>query len=289
MIAIETQRARGRLGALLLACAAISCGSDGQRATEPFVAVLAAFPAELSALVQRAQVDERVELGDRTLRVGRLGGVRVVMGMTGIGLLNAERSTRDVLARFDVTGVVVSGVAGAPSRIGDVTVPRHWDLASGARFESEPRWVELAREVSRAAPALDDCTVLPSSGERVCLPFPPRIVVGGYGLSDDSFGDSPLPCRPGDEVFGCDIAGRTESIAQPRPVEEPAAVDMETAAIAAEAEARGLPFIAFRAVSDGEGDPLGLPGFPAQFFAYYRLASSNAAIAATAFLKRLRE
>jgi hypothetical protein len=30
-----------------------------------------------------------------------------------------------------------------------------------------------------------------------------------------------------------------------------------------------------------------LPGFPAQFFAYYRLAARNAAAAAAAFLERV--
>ena len=63
-------------------------------------------------------------------------------------------------------------------------------------------------------------------------------------------------------------------------------MDMETAAIARETAARGLPFIAFRATSDGSGDPLGLPGFPAQFFAYYRLSAHNAAAATVAFLRR---
>ena len=60
---------------------------------------------------------------------------------------------------------------------------------------------------------------------------------------------------------------------------------METAAIAREATKRGVPFIAFRATSDGAGDPLMLPGFPSEFFVYYRLAAHNAAAAAIAFLE----
>jgi adenosylhomocysteine nucleosidase len=62
---------------------------------------------------------------------------------------------------------------------------------------------------------------------------------------------------------------------------------METAAIGREALARQVPFIAFRATSDGAEDPLMLPGFPAQFFAYYRLAAQNAAEASAAFLERV--
>ena len=61
------------------------------------------------------------------------------------------------------------------------------------------------------------------------------------------------------------------------------AYDEETAAIAREVAARGLPFIAFRASSDGGDDPLNLTEF-AEFFAYYRLAAHNAAAAAAAFL-----
>ena len=62
---------------------------------------------------------------------------------------------------------------------------------------------------------------------------------------------------------------------------------METAAIARSAAAHRIPFIAFRAVSDGSDDPLGLPGFPFQFLAYYRLAARNAAIASAAFVEAL--
>jgi hypothetical protein len=62
------------------------------------------------------------------------------------------------------------------------------------------------------------------------------------------------------------------------------ASDEETAAVAGVAAHNGTPFIAFRAVSDGQGDPLKLPGFPAQFFVYRQLAADNAASVAAAFL-----
>jgi nucleoside phosphorylase len=63
------------------------------------------------------------------------------------------------------------------------------------------------------------------------------------------------------------------------------AEDMETAAVARVAAQHRTPFIAFRAVSDGKGDPLMLPGFPFQFFMYRQLAADNAATVALAFLK----
>jgi hypothetical protein len=62
------------------------------------------------------------------------------------------------------------------------------------------------------------------------------------------------------------------------------AEDMETAAVARVAASHRVPWIAFRAVSDGAGDPLGPPGFPVQFAAYYRLAAGNAAAGTLALL-----
>jgi nucleoside phosphorylase len=64
------------------------------------------------------------------------------------------------------------------------------------------------------------------------------------------------------------------------------AADNESASVARVAAAAGIPFVAFRAVSDGAGDPLHLPGFPVQFFVYARLAAHNAAAATAAFLSR---
>lgn len=61
--------------------------------------------------------------------------------------------------------------------------------------------------------------------------------------------------------------------------------DMETAATAEVAALAGIPFLGVRAVSDGGGDPLQLPGFPAQFFTYRQLAGNNAAALTLAILE----
>src|SRR4030095_13102054 len=98
-------------------------------------------------------------------------------------------------------------------------------------------------------------------------------------------GARPRKCLPdGDAVFGCDVkVASVDSgvVAGAAVVYD--AVDEETAAVGRETAARGVPYIAFRAVSDGAGDPLGLPGFPVQFFAYYVLAARNAAAATAGF------
>ena len=127
------------------------------------------------------------------------------------------------------------------------------------------------------------------------MPHQPEVIIGGFGSSSDPFNGMPYPCTTGgNDVFGCDVETATSATAGFEPkgklvagADEPMAVDMETAPVAREAAAHDLPFLAFRAVSDGEGDPLNLPGFPAQFFSYYRLAGHNAAIATIAFLEEL--
>lgn len=301
------------LPAALLGWLALGVPGCGDRdAAEPVFAVLSAFPAELAAVLERAAVEETVEVDGRFFRLGRIGRTGVVIGMTGIGLLNASATTRVLLDRFNVAGVVVSGVAGSFLRIGDVTVAATWKLEDGNAYAAHPPWLAVAAEISRpGAVALERCAIVPETavfpgvavGQEVCLPHEPAIVVGGVGESSDPFGRTPFGCRPqGDDVFGCDVgspgvvaspgdrvAGAAARAAEPSATDaEPFVVDEETAAIARETAARGLPFIAFRAVSDGAGDPLGLPGFPSQFFVYYRLTARNAAAAAAAFLERAR-
>src|SRR5262249_22363300 len=275
-----------RFGDGLCAITQGTCGAP------PMIAVLSAFPAELAPLVERATVRETVRVGDRVLRVGTLGDVPVVLGLLGIGLVNAANTTKLLLDRFDVDALVVSGVAGSPQRIGDVTAPDTWVEDDGASHPADPSLLAIARAVAAASVTFEKCTPYPLDNpvQTVCLDFDPQLVVGGTGQSSDPYQRKPFACVPGgNDVFGCDVAtGTTASVpgvgSPSAATDEPEASDMETAAVAREAQARGVPFIAFRAVSDGAGDPLGLPGFPAQFFAYYRLAADNAAAATTAFV-----
>ena len=252
----------------------------------PMLAVFSAFPAELESVLTHATVHETLVVGDRVLRVGTMGGVPVVLGLLGIGLGNAGATTRLVLDRFDVAAVVVSGVAGsAPYHIGDVTVPATWLENDGTAHAADPSLLEVASAIAPNV-LLERCGAVPPDppGPIVCLPNQPAVIVGGTGESDDPFGGRPDPCTPGtDPVFGCDVATGVTAAAGSGPVasqagEPLAANDMETAAVAREAGARGVPFVAFRAVSDNEDFRV--------FFDYYRIAADNAAAVAAAFVER---
>ena len=247
----------------------------------PRFAVLSAFPGELRPLLERATVRETLRIGDRVLRVGTLVGVPVVLGLLGIGLVNAEATTALVLDRFDVEGVIVSGVAGAPARIGDVTVPMRWMAPDGTSYDVDPALLRLAeRAASRAE--LARCAPVPPD------PPGPDVCVASAGGAGRGVGQQRRSLRrPAGDV----PAGRWRRLRlrrcgdRARCGRAPSVVDMETAAAARAAQARRLPFVALRAVSDGAGVPLGLPGFPQQFFAWYGLCGANGAATVAALLE----
>ena len=221
--------------------------------------------------------------------------------------------------RSTIDAIVFSGVAGG-NYIGNVTVPTRWTMDAGKHFYGVDRkMLATARRVAhskvkleRTAPVGDPacaCQTSPSAVPTVEVTHAPRIEVGGAGQTTDPFSGRALACIPGGgDVFGCEPCVLQTKPAEQAPTFVDSAIpfadpsfftgyfssaaegkgyvaeDEETAAVAAVATQRHIPFLGFRAVSDGGGDPLGLPGFPFQFFYYRQLAADNAAIVTLAFL-----
>jgi nucleoside phosphorylase len=218
--------------------------------------------------------------------------------------------------------VVFSGVSGG-DYIGDVVVPSSWAYEfahSGGLVSVDDRMLATARRVFArvkphlltTAPAGDPacgCQTSPDAVTTVAVQHAPAVEVGGRGLTTDPFSGRELPCVPGGgDVFGCAPCIVQTDAQRDGPAFATGAVpfldpsfftgyfassgdhpgyvaqDEESAAADDEAHHRGMGFLAFRGVSDGGGDPLSLPGFPAQFFYYRQLAADNAAIATLAFL-----
>ncbi|WP_232079336.1 5'-methylthioadenosine/S-adenosylhomocysteine nucleosidase family protein [Mycobacterium conspicuum] len=270
--------------------------------SEPRILVLAAFPAECDAVLSHTTLDPDpvVVCGRRYFYLGAIGGRKVIVAMTGIGLVNAANATEAAFARFNCIGAVVfSGVAGGGSRpmIGDVAIPAQWTLDGGTTFRPvDAGMLETAQTLSVA---LDNTK----------LRRQPRLVVGGDGASSDNNNGTAFPAIPfGGSVFGCrprrapnrspfytgnfveaigpwlarGLIGNVR-LAQQNPAFD--AMDMETAAAQAVADAHGVPFLGIRGISDGQGDPLHLPGFPITFFYYKRIAADNAARTVAKFLR----
>ncbi|MEB3982557.1 hypothetical protein OQ968_14935 [Mycobacterium sp. 663a-19] len=271
--------------------------------------VLAAFPAEADAVLSHTTLDpDPVVVADRRhFYLGSVGGKRVIVAMTGIGMVNATDTTEAALARltdrYTIAAVLFSGVAGGAGRtsIADVAVPARWTLDGGATFQPvDPGMLATAEKLSVGL-------------THVNLQRQPQVVVGGDGCSFDNNNGVAFPCIPnGGSVFGCQPGnapdrsrlhtGNFFQAAGPwlrkallsnlriRSTADPAfdATDMETAAAQAVADAHGVPFLGIRGISDGPGDPLHLPGFPFQFFHYKTIAAGNAARVTEAFLKNWR-
>jgi nucleoside phosphorylase len=255
---------------------------------------------------------------------GRVEGNNAIIALTGIGLENATQTTQAAFEHFACfSAVVFSGTSGG-DYIGDVMVPDRW-TEDGIHFvETSASMRSVLSDALSQPVALEQSTPtgdplcpclpagLPGATVPVTVTHKPEVKVGGEGLSNDGFGGRALPCVPqASDVFGCwpcsfpDTAAPTQATnlaSTVPPFLEPQFVlgyesasappkgtyvsdDMETAAVFSIVASHGVPFIGFRAASDGGGDPLMLPGFPAEFFLYRQLAADNAAAVALAFLR----
>ncbi|WP_084454227.1 5'-methylthioadenosine/S-adenosylhomocysteine nucleosidase family protein [Mycobacterium interjectum] len=283
--------------------------------------VLAAFPVEADAFLSHTVLDRHpvVRADRRHFYLGSVGGKKVIVAMTGIGMVNATETAQTAFARFasesslSIGAVLFTGVAGGGARvnIGDVAVPSRWTLDGGATFHPVDAGLLAAAQALGAD--LGSVNYLRHNAPRVKLvdlKRRPRLVVGGDGYSFDNNNGQAFPCIPNcGGVFGCQPrrapdrsllhTGNFFRAAGPwlrkalvtnvniAWVADPSfdATDNETAAVQAVADAHRVRFLGIRGISDGAGDPLHLPGFPFQFFFYKQLAAQNAARVAAAFLQ----
>jgi nucleoside phosphorylase len=268
--------------------------------------ILTAFPVEADAVLSHTVIEsDPVVVADRRhFYLGSIHGKKVIMAMTGIGLVNATETTETALTYFSssIGAVLFSGVAGGAGRTGiaDVAIPARWTLDNGTTFQPVDAGMLAAAE--NLAVALTTARWMRRE---------PALVVGGDGCSYDNNNGQAFPQIPhAGGVFGCQprtapdrsifASGNFFQTAWPwlrhglvsnakvMSAADPAydATDSETAAAQAVADAYGVPFLGIRGMSDGPGDPLRLPGFPFQFFVYNKVAAVNAAGVTAEFLRR---
>ncbi|MBB3752306.1 nucleoside phosphorylase [Mycolicibacterium sp. BK634] len=182
--------------------------------------VLTAFPAEADAVLARTTLDPEpsVVVDGRHFYLGELGGKKVIVAMTGIGMVNATDTTRAALDHFAgdtgiaIGAVVFVGVAGGSGRssIGAVTVPARWTsdggeswnpVDSGMLAAANSLTVDLRSSDSIVDPAFG-CGLL-NSVLRIDLRREPGVFVGGDGTSGDYNNGTAFPNIPlGGWVFG---------------------------------------------------------------------------------------
>ena len=265
----------------LAGCVGVSApGGTGRLDDAPRIAVISAFQPEIVLLASRLQDARKHSLNGNEFTTGTLAGKPVVLFLSGISMTNATMNTQLAIDRFKVSHIVFSGIAGGVNpqlHVGDVTVPAQWgqylevlmaretapgrytappfikdatlpafgmlhprpvEVRSAASpqitrkfwFETDPKMLEVARSIRNVE--LANC----SAGK--CLPRKPQLVIGGNGVSGQAFMDNKAFREYTFKTFQANV------------------LDMETAAVGMVAYSNGVPYIAFRSLSDlaGGGD-----------------------------------
>jgi adenosylhomocysteine nucleosidase len=190
------------------------------------ILIFYAFAREVSPLKRR--LTDRRPIGHGKLRGlrGRLAGRELAMVATGIGHVRALEAARAALDHFpDAALVLATGVAGALSE--DL---QPGDLVLVERIVADDLGEAMPREIAIASAHLDSIAA----------------ALQGKGLRHAR--GAMLTAR---RV----LPGAREKIAA-RDATGAIAVDMETAAIAAEAARRGISFAGLRAILDAVGDEI---------------------------------
>jgi adenosylhomocysteine nucleosidase len=290
--------------ALLSGCATAPADSIRLDAT-PRVAVISAFQPELTLLLSRVEQPKKHSVNGVEFTIGRLQGKPVVLFLSGISMTNAAMNTQLALDRFQVSHIVFSGIAGGVNpglHIGDVTVAQRWgqylevlaarETAPGqfkppvwmddvklpnfglwhprpveVRSAAQPAvakkfWFEADPALLQVASRIQEVPLARCDAAQKCLSHTPRLVLGGNGVSGPAFVDNARLREYTFQTFQANV------------------LDMETAAVAHVAHANGVPYIAFRSLSDlaggGEGEN--------EMGTFLKIAADNSANVLLAFL-----
>jgi hypothetical protein len=176
--------------------------------------VLTALPAEVDAILARTTLDPNptVVVNGHHFYLGSIDGKKVIVAMTGIGMVNATQPTETALDHFtpasgiSIDAMVFSGVAGGSGRteIGDVAVPARWTSDDGATWHAVDTSmlaaantlnVELDRTDSIGDPACHLCGPL-ARFPLIDLNREPQLFVGGDGSTADNNNGTAFPESP---------------------------------------------------------------------------------------------
>lgn len=197
---------------------------------EKKIAIMGALREELTGLKREIKVSERLKKGK--VLSGTIHGKEVVLVETGVGVKKARKMTRFLLENFRVDYIISIGYAGGVKEdleIGDLISCTKVLWADGETGFKEQK----ARSCQSKNPDREKIMEV-----------------------SDKFSGGGINFREGAILTVRNVVESVEEkkwIADTYPVD---AVEMETYAIAEEAEERGISMIAFRAISDTAHDRL---------------------------------
>ena len=278
----------------------------------PRVAVATAYDPEFAVLLPSLEQAEEHTVHGVSYWTGELGGHRVLLFKTGVSIVNATMNTQRLLDEFNITRIVVSGVAGGLDpdiSIGDVTIPARWAKYDEATYLREASPGVFTPPFPGVSPMVPPFGFMGTRGVRIATtddPAPaPRLWFDAnpelLALADAAASSATLQqcdeaglCLPGEPSFHVGGTGLSGSVFMDNrdyreylhETFDAQVVEMETAAIAMVAYANDVPFIAFRSVSDLAG---GGTASQNEIRAFEHLAARNSAALVIAFLERLPE
>jgi len=188
---------------------------------QPVILIFCAFGAELEPLRARVHVEKALGIEGIKGCYGRIGMTQIALAASGIGMRRARASARrafDEIRKVDL--VILTGVAGALAdslEVGEVVMADRLMTRDGDGGESA-RTIEVPRDYFELyATALGAAGIHHACGGLLTVKYP-LVTAAEKRLAGEHTGAI--------------------------------AVDMETAVIAFEAAARGIPFVAMRTIMD---------------------------------------
>jgi adenosylhomocysteine nucleosidase len=258
---------------------------QADQAVRPYL-ILYAFDTEGELLAESMTVAKTEQHLGRKVYQGTLSGKPIVLAESGVGMTNAAMTTQHLIDSYQPQAVVFSGIAGAIDssvRIGDIVVCDSWITHDYGYYGSTgftPRTIEFATlNTDTLIQALDFCAdsalfsaaagvaqaelSLQTVGDRT-----PKLIIGGVGVSGNSFIDSFEKRVWLSEEFGALVT------------------DMESAAVAQVGTVNTVPFIVFRSASDLAGGS-GSDSAREEIGQFFEVAAINSSQVVMEFLKAL--
>jgi adenosylhomocysteine nucleosidase len=238
------------------------------------LAIVSAMPDEISRVVESLTDVTTQTLGRRQYHAGNFEEIPVVVVFSGWGKVAAAATTTQLIASYDVTDVVFTGVAGAVQHglaIGDVVVgteliqhdmdaspifPRYEVPLLGKALLATDAGLRARLRAAGQEFLREDLAMAVPQGSRAWFHIESPKVIEGVIASGDQFFDS-----------------AEEISALRRRLPEVACVDMEGAAVAQVCEAYSVPFGIVRTISDvsDENAPHDFPRFSREIAGTYSL------------------
>lgn len=238
------------------------------------LAIISAMPDEISAVVESLAEVSTQSLGRRQFHAGNLRGCAVVVVFSGWGKVAAAATTTQLIAAYDVTDILFSGVAGAVQHgvsIGDVVVgteliqhdmdaspifPRYEVPLLGKALLATDAGLRARLRAAATDFLREDLSIAVPQGSRDWFRITAPKVIEGVIASGDQFFDN-----------------AEEIDALRRRLPNVACVDMEGAAVAQVCEEYSMPFAIVRTISDAadESAPHDFPRFSRDISGQYSL------------------